>query len=513
MPPSAGPPFCRRRAEGGAGGEFATSSAVGCNYGAKFLRTAAGDPAKGDARLSVAAGPHDCVRRAAAPRRQLTTTSVWSCLHRQVFHVFALQTDDNVIILQGMYKDRMLTNRLLRLWETFPVVVVSGARQVGKTTLLRHVFPEYDYTVFDPSIDLEGARHEPDLFLRNHPPPAILDEIQYAPELVSAVKRQVDANGSRPGLFLMSGSQQWQVLRSLAESLAGRAAFLDLRGFSLQELAGAGASPCWLTRWLEDPSGFVSLASRAGAGFSGALWDWLWRGFLPRANDLDEDVVPDFWMGYHRTYVERDARMAADVDDWQQFGMFLRLAAALTAQEINYTQLGREIGMTPQTARRWLKVLDGTLQWFEIPAFKGNLLKRVSSKPKGYLADTGLICHHAQISSPQTLGGHPLLGPLFETAMVNEILKQASTLPGRTGFHHWRSAGGAEVDLLAERDGVLYPFEMKLTASPSPRDTSGLRAFRQAHPGLKMGAGAILCAVDRPRWVTEGIAAIPWNTI
>jgi len=412
-----------------------------------------------------------------------------------------------------MYKERILTSRLLKLAEGFPVVVVSGARQAGKTTLLRHVFPDFDYVVFDPSIDIENARREPDLFLRNHPSPVVLDEIQYAPELVSAIKRQVDASGSRPGMYLMSGSQQWQVLRSLAESLAGRAAFLDLRGFSLQELSGAGTSTCWLTRWLEAPGAFVDQAARTDLRFPGPLWDWLWRGFLPRVNDLEDELVPEFWVGYHRTYVERDARLVAGVEDWQQFGMFLRLVAALTAQEVNYSQLGREIGMAPQTARRWLKVLDGTFQWFEIPAYSGNLLKRVSSKPKGYLADTGLVCHHAQISSPKSLGGHPLLGPLFETAMVNEILKQAGTLSGRTGFHHWRSAGGAEVDLLVERDGVLYPFEMKLTANPSPRDISGLTAFRQAHRDLQIGIAAILCAVDRSRWITEDTAAIPWNTI
>jgi len=418
-----------------------------------------------------------------------------------------------MIKLQGMYKERILTSRLRKLVEAFPVVVVSGARQVGKTTLLRHVFPDYDYVVFDPSIDLENARSEPDLFLRNHPSPLVLDEIQYAAELVSAIKRHVDASNSRPGMYLMSGSQQWQVLRSLAESLAGRAAFLDLRSFSLQEAAGAGASPCWLTRWLTNPHLFVNRAGEATGRFTGALWDWLWRGFLPRVSDLDEELVPEFWMGYHRTYVERDARMMTDVEDWQQFGMFLRLVAALTAQEINYSQLGREIGMSPRTARRWLKVLDGTFQWFEIPAFEGNLLKRVSSKPKGYLADTGLVCHHAQISSPKALGGHPLLGPLFETALVNEVLKQAGTLPGRTGFHHWRSAGGAEVDLLVERDGVFYPFEMKLTANPSPRDVSGLTAFRRAHPDLQIAPAAILCPVERPRWITEDTAALPWNMI
>ena len=137
--------------------------------------------------------------------------------------------------MPGMYRHRLISDRVQQLAESFPVVVVSGARQVGKTTLLRHVFPAHDYVVFDPSIDLEGARREPELFLRNHPPPVILDEIQYAPELVSAIKRQVDRTGGAPGQFLLASSQQWQVMQSMADSLAGRVAFLDLMGFSLQE--------------------------------------------------------------------------------------------------------------------------------------------------------------------------------------------------------------------------------------------------------------------------------------
>jgi predicted AAA+ superfamily ATPase len=193
--------------------------------------------------------------------------------------------------------------------------------------------------------------------------------------------------------------------------------------------------------------------------------------------------------------------------------MFLRLVGALTAQEVNYSQLGREIGMTPQTARRWLQVLAGTFQWFEVPAFKGNLVKRVSSKSKGHVTDTGLTCFHAQITSPRSLGGHPLLGPLFETAMVNELRKQAATLPGLTAWHHWRTAGGAEVDLLLERDATVFPFELKLTANPSRRHASSLTAFRVAHPELRMAPGAIICAVDAPRWITDDVAVIPWNLL
>ena len=158
-------------------------------------------------------------------------------------------------------------------------------------------------------------------------------------------------------------------------------------------------------------------------------------------------------------------------------------------------------------------MLRGTFQWWEVPAFKGNLIKRVSSKPKGYLSDTGLACHLAQLSTPRALGGHPLLGALFETAMVHEIRKQNSGLGAGGAFYHWRSAGGAKVDLLLERDGSLHPFEIKLTANPSRRDAAGLLAFRQSYPHLQVGKAAILCATERSYWITDEVAAIPWNQL
>lgn len=409
-----------------------------------------------------------------------------------------------------MYHHRLQTDRLLHLARAFPVVVVSGARQVGKTTLLRHTFPDHDYVVFDASLDLENARREPDLFLLNHPPPVILDEVQYAPEVVAAVKRRVDRTPERTGQYLLTGSQQWQVLRTLAESLAGRVAFLDLFGFSLQEISDEPSG--WLPRWLEASVDFIS-SGRQARRYEGNLQEWLWRGSLPRAVAIDIAVIPDFWTGYHRTYIERDARLLADVEDWQDFGRFVQLMSALTAQEINYSQLGREIGMTPQTARRWLKVMEGTYQWFALPAFSGNPTKRVASRPKGYLADTGLACHHAQLSSPRALAGHPWYGALFETAMAGELIKQAATLSTRPVFYHWRSAGGAEVDFILERDGMLYPFEIKLTAAPNRRMASGIEAFRQAHPHLKVATGALFCAIEQPRWISAEVMALPWNLL
>jgi len=389
-----------------------------------------------------------------------------------------------------MYKNRLQSSRLIRLTEFFPVAVVSGARQVGKTTLLKHLFPHHDYVVFDASLDLEGARRDPDLFLRNHPPPLVLDEIQYAPELVSAIKRSVDRDvASRVnGQFILTGSQQWQVLKTLSESLAGRAAFLDLQGFSLQELADS--TSCWIAKWLENPEYFFEWTKTASFAANN-LQSWLWKGFMPGVQPLPDDLVGDFWAAYHRTYVERDARLLGEIQDWHEFGRFIGLITALTAQEINYSQLGREIGITPQTSKRWLQILEATFQWTALPAFSGNPVKRVSSRPKGYLTDTGLACYHARLSAPKILGSHPLFGPLFETAMVQELRKQVAAQGFAVSWYHWRSAGGAEVDLILEKDDTLYPFEFKLTTNPTRRDGSGITAFKAAYPTVVLAWGRL----------------------
>jgi len=409
-----------------------------------------------------------------------------------------------------MYTERHLSARLSKLVEAFPVVVVTGARQVGKTTLLAHVFPEHDTVVFDPSTDVEHARRDPDLFVANHPGPAVLDEIQYAPEVVAAIKRKVDESPGCMGLYVLTGSQQWQVMKSVAESLAGRAVFLDLESFNLGECARSAATANWLPAWLDDSVDLVA-ARHSRFQLGRRLYEVIWRGSLPRATQLGLDLLPDFWAAYQRTYIERDARMLGDVSDWQQFGLFLRLCAALTAQEVNHSQLGRDIGVTPQTARRWLQILIGTYQWFEVPPFGRNMVKRVSRKPKGYMADSGFVCHCQRLSSPSTIGGHPLYGALFETAVIGEIRKQLALVPGGAALHHWRSAGGAEVDLIVERDGRYCPVEVRGTANPSARDASGLHAFQRAYAELNIADGVVICPMERPRRLSDRAIAIPWD--
>ncbi len=411
---------------------------------------------------------------------------------------------------QDNYTYRQVTERLTRLFSLFPVVVVTGARQVGKSTLLRHILPDADYVTFDPSYDVEGARRDPDLFLKNHREPLVLDEIQYAPELAAAVKRAVDRD-RRPGRFLLTGSQQWAVMRSLSESLAGRAVFLDLHGFEMAEWCGAASpSMSWIEDWLRAPEPETALAW-ISRGLPVGPYEYLYRGALPEARRLPLDGVRSFHEGYQRTYIERDVRLMADVSDGQLFGRFLRLAAALTAQEINFAHLGRDIGINPKTAAHWLAILKSSFQWFETPAFSGNTVKRVSGKAKGYIADTGIACMALAISSPSAIASHPALGALVETAAAGEVRRLCSRMSAPPALYHWRSHGGAEVDLILERDGRYHPVEIKASTRLSRNDARGIGAFRATYPGLSIAPGLVVAPVEKAWRLSETDIVIPWD--
>jgi uncharacterized protein len=411
-----------------------------------------------------------------------------------------------------MYVERAITEKLYRLTKIFPVVVIAGARQVGKSTLLHNTLGKNAETVvFDPVIDIENARQDPELFLNNHPPPLILDEIQYAPELVASIKRCIDKNRT-PGQYILTGSQQWGVMKSMAESLAGRAVFMNLDTFSLAEITQNQSLQPWFLRWLSDPAAFLN-EKQSRQLEANTLYRQLWRGFMPEAQFLPLDVIPDFHTAYQRTYIERDVRLLAQVSDLQLFGRFLQLASALTAQEVNYSHLGRELGLTPQTSRRWLDILKATFQWFEIPAYSGNLIKRLSTKPKGYIADTGLACTAQAISSPTAIGGHPLWGALFETAVVVEIKKQTSLLSPKPNIFHWRIHSGAEVDLIIEYNGIIYPIEIKSKTNPTRRDTMGISAFRKRYPRMNIAPGLIIAPTHTFFPLTNQDYAIPWDLL
>lgn len=407
------------------------------------------------------------------------------------------------------YQYRQLTEHLQQLAAYFSVVVLSGARQVGKSTLLAHAFPSFEVVTFDPSQDIGNARRDPELFLNAHPGPTILDEIQYAPELVPAIKRRVDMS-QKPGQYILTGSQQWAVLQTANESLAGRAIFLELEGFSLSEMANTRAT--WLNRYLSDPVAFTQVPLNRLAT-ARSVHEILFRGFLPQATQLPMKLLRRFHDSYITTYIERDIRLLAEIEDRQLFGRFTQLVAAMTAQEINHSHMGRELGISYKTAQRWLRILRDTFQWMEVAAFHTNAIKRASGKPKGYFSDTGLACALQKISSPAALLGHPLSGALFESAVCAEIRKQMACLDAPPRLHHWRSYAGAEVDLLLEQDGTYFPIEIKLASRPSRADTRGLRAFREAHPQLKVAPGLVIAPADAKLQLNDNDWVLPWDAV
>jgi hypothetical protein len=299
-------------------------------------------------------------------------------------------------------------------------------------------------------------------------------------------------------------------MKSMSESLAGRAVFLDLDGFCLLEISQSDSTMPWIARYLTAPDNFLA-TSQSRLAHKTTLYEQLWRGFLPEPQFLAIEVIPDFLNAYQRTYIERDVRLLAEVTNLQLFGRFLQLVSALTAQEINHSQLGRELGLTPQTAQRWLDILKATFQWFEIPAYSGNLIKRVSNKAKGYIADTGLACSTQAISTPNAIAGHPLWGAIFETAVTAELRKQAAFLSPTPNFYHWRAYSGAEVDVILEYNGIIHPIEIKAKTNPSRRDTMGISAFRKRYPQIKIAKGLVIAPCSSMIQLSEYDYAVPWD--
>ena len=402
------------------------------------------------------------------------------------------------------YRSRLVEPLLLDLVRHFPVVAVLGARQVGKSTLVAHaVGDEFKTITFDPVIDVGQARTEPELFLRNNPGRLFLDEIQYAPELLPVLKREVDRD-RHPGRFILSGSQDLAVVKGISESLAGRVALVDLFPMTVSECA---ERPSHL---LHD---WVSGEYRIPDTQPIPLAQWhrrIWRGGLPALLDVPDHLVARYFDAYVRTYVERDIRSVAAIGDLQRFGAFCALVAGLSSCEVNASQMGRDLGIDRRTAKSWLSVLRATYQWVEIPAYTRNAVKAVAGKTKGFVTDTGLMCWQQRVMAPDAVAGHPLQGRIVETWAVMEILRRVQSWATRPALWHYRSARGAKVALVLEYAGRLHPIEIKSTGRPRRRDCSGTASFRGAFPTADIAPGLVVCAIPEPEWIAEDVLAVPW---
>jgi len=404
------------------------------------------------------------------------------------------------------YKHRIIETKLDELFRFYPVIAVLGARQVGKSTLVTNIFRgKVETVVFDPVIDIGNARQDPDFFLQNLKQPAFLDEIQYAPELLGAIKRVVDRKKQK-GLYILSGSQNLAVLKDIAESLAGRVAITHLWPMSRNEMV-AGKKTSFLDKWLMGAEIDLQAWQK---NRSEAVYPRIWRGGYPGIMDLPDHLVPGYWSSYLQTYIERDVRKIANIGSLQTFGRFIGLLAALSAQEINHNQLGRELGIDRKTALAWTEIAQSTYQWLSIPAFSRNPLKKIAGKEKGFFTDTGFICFLQKISAPEIISSHPLQGRLFETYVCMEIIKNLQRLPLVPNLYHFRAYSGAEVDLVLELNGKLYPIEIKAKSNPSRKDVRGFASFRECFPKENINDGLLVCAIEQPRRISDNVVAIPW---
>jgi hypothetical protein len=386
------------------------------------------------------------------------------------------------------------------------VLLVTGPRQVGKTTLLRRLAVKgRRYVTLDDPLALGLAREDPVLFLETFPPPLLLDEVQYAPGLLNEIKRAVDMDRT-PGRFWLTGSQHFHLMKGVSESLAGRVAILHLAGLSWQEQAGRGrgCKPFSPTR---PGSALPPARARVGAV---ALYRAIWRGSFPGialAEKADRDL---FHGSYVQTYLQRDVRDLARVGDEMAFLRFLRAAAARTAQILNLADLARDAGVAPNTAKAWLSILQASGLVYLLEPYHTNVTKRLVKAPKLYFLDTGLCSYLTQWSSPETLAAGAMSGAILESWVVAEILKSYWHNGFQAPLTYYRDKEQKEIDVLISQDGVIHPVEIKRSASPSARDAAPFASL--ARLGLPVGSGAVVCLVERSVPLTADVQAIPaWS--
>jgi predicted AAA+ superfamily ATPase len=398
-----------------------------------------------------------------------------------------------------------MESTLFELTQSFGAVLITGARQSGKTTLLTHTFPDAAYTTFDDGIILNTARSEPELFLSlNAETQVIIDEAQYAPELFPAIKRRIDSakleslrtNAPRfYGRYLLTGSQQFHMMKNVSESLAGRVAIAILSGLSLREIQGDPFDmPFIPTENYRATRKNVSSQTVKGK----KIWDIITRGSMPELHGNPMIDAKKYYGAYINTYIERDVRALTQVGDERAFFNFMVTMAARTGQLLNLSDVARDVGISVPTAKRWLSVLQASNIAYLLQPWHTNVTKRAVKTPKVYFLDTGLAAHLAGWNTAEALMRGASSGAFFETFVISEALKSHYNKGElRPSFYFYRDRQGNEIDLIILEDGVLYPIEIKKSANPRKEDVA---SFVQLDPcasfGMKRGAGALVCMYE-----------------
>jgi predicted AAA+ superfamily ATPase len=386
----------------------------------------------------------------------------------------------------------------------FGAVLVTGARQVGKTTLLKEVTGSIGYVTLDDKIQLVGAIEQSGTFFKDNPPPVFVDEVQHAANLFPQIKIILDKE-KKKGQFYLSGSQQFEMMKNVSESLAGRLGILNLSGISLRERYGVS----FRKPFLPTDEYFADRQKEKADIPYADVWNVMHRGSYPELCANPEYDWQMFFAAYVRTYIERDVRDLAQVGDEVKFTQFMTVAASCTGQLLNLASLARDVGVSQPTAERWLSILVASNLVYLLKPYHNNITKRTVKTPKLYFLDTGLAAYLTRWNTADVLKNGAMAGAFFETLVIGEIIKSY----GNMGIldlplYFYRDRDGNEIDLLIEDGGMLYPIEIKKHADPEKSDVSKFGLLDKI-ANIKRGPGGVVCLYDNLVTLHGSDRAIP----
>jgi predicted AAA+ superfamily ATPase len=401
-----------------------------------------------------------------------------------------------------MYFKRDIAPFIRQTLRGFSSVMITGPRQVGKTTMLKTEFQDFCYVSLDDITVRELACNDPALFLQRYSAPLVVDEIQYAPDLLIYLKVQIDKNPQLKGRYILTGSQKFHLMRGVSESMAGRIAILNMSGLSASELANGKGQ-------IFDPK-YLNYSFKSNSGLS-ETFEKIWKGSFPVLYDGTPIDRTTFYGSYVSTYIERDIRDLNKISDESAFLKFLRALAARTGQLLNIADIARDSDINVKTAESWLSLVETTGLVFLLRPYFANVTNRIIKTPKIYFLDTGLACYLTRWSSPEVLEAGTAGGPMFETYVFCELLKSYWNQGCEAPFYFYRDRDMKEIDLIIERDGVLYPIEIKKTAMPSRTAAKSFRVLEKF--GLEIGQGTVICLAEATIPLSRTVTAIPVDAI
>ena len=403
-----------------------------------------------------------------------------------------------------MYIKRHAELTVQKLSDMFGAVLVTGPRQVGKTTMLRELFANLDYVSFDDALSRMIAADTPNTFLKDNPPPVIYDEVQKAPGIFDGIKQNLDSS-KKKGQFFLSGSQQLKMMSHVSESLSGRIGIMILLGLSLREKYEINDH----TPFLATDEYMEKRKKKCPSIASKDVWEMIWRGSMPEL-----EVNPSFdWSIYYgsyvSTYIERDVKDLAQVGDTIKFTRFMELMAARNGQMLNLQTVAGEVGISHPTAERWLSILTASHIVYLMRPYSNYLTKRAVKTPKLYFLDTGLAAYLSHWNSAEVLKNGAMSGAFFETFVITEVLKSyynAGIL--EPPIYYYRDKDKKEIDLIIEENGRIYPYEIKQHADPSVRDLKNFDVLNRIADGFT-GPGGVICLYDKPVTLRDAYRVIP----